>query len=140
MQIVASIVPPGSSFLPREIKSSLGVWPFTQINWNESRDNHQIFDEPDISVQNQEAVPCTAIVFDIKMWDLQSQKISDWGYSIYPMMKEWKERLYLQSGIQQLPIFKGKPNRHIIDRFIASNASDKDSEALVAAFRNNKTL
>ena len=53
-----------------------------------------------MEVKDFELRATSAVLFDVKKYDLTTKSVSDLGFAIYPLCKHWQHRIYLVSGVQ----------------------------------------
>ena len=49
----------------------------------------------------------SAMIFDIKCFNVETEELTDFGFAIQPLIHKLKDRAYLIGGKYQMPVFRG---------------------------------
>ena len=84
-----------------------------QPNWG-SRIGHYEFDEDDNLMNKLVLHPSSVVIFDIKQYNIKTKLTQDYGFAIYPMTQKFQDRVYMISGVMQLPVYLGRPSSTLV--------------------------
>ena len=113
------------------------AFPFSYIDWESKRDHIQ-FMEDDIVMNNIALWRSSAIIVDISCFDIATQKMERFGFSVYPLIKQFQTRSYFMSGVQILPVYRGPVPRKLTD--ILSRNTNVDPLALLQKMREDQEI
>jgi hypothetical protein len=77
-------------------------------NWVKSYPDYYTFDEDEVNIKNVAVNLSSCLVFDIKRYSFITQKSMDFGFAVYPLVSDFQNRLYMNSGVMQLTMYEGK--------------------------------
>ena len=135
-QVMSSIVPPASPYHERN-KSMFAAFPFSYIDW-ESKVDHLQFMEDDVVMNNISLWKSSAIIFDLSCYDLSTKKMERYGFSVYPLIKQFQNRNYFASGVHILPVYKGIVPRKLTE--ILARNTNVEPNALLQKMREDKEI
>ncbi len=97
-QALASLCPPAGPYNAKA-RSLEGSWSITHIGWDGARDGAQVFADDEVRAKGVPLVATSVMIFDIKLFDLKTKRLADYGFAIYPLTRTWRGRLYVPSGV-----------------------------------------
>ena len=112
-QVLASVCPPGSPYLGDE-RTMFSAFPFSFCDW-ESKQDHVKFMEDDIVLNGLEIYKSSSLIIDINTFDIKTKNVVHFGFAVYPLAKDFQNRIYFLSGVMQLPVYKGPVPRELTD-------------------------
>ena len=63
--------------------------------------------EDDIVLNGLEIYKSSCVIIDINTFDIKTKQIQHYGFAVYPLAKDFQNRIYFVSGVQQLVVYKG---------------------------------
>lgn len=132
-QCMSSIVPPASPYQD-ENRSMFAAFPFSFIDWD-SKQEHIMFMEDDIVMNNIALWRSSAIIFDISSYDMVTEQMVRYGFAMCPLTKLFQQRTYFGSGVFVLPLYSGAVPRKLTD--ILSRNTNVDPLALLNKMRED---
>ena len=88
-----------------------GAHYFADIDFDRSLSKTQLFKQDELIELSGQILPLTdqsALVYDIKRFDLRTGQMSDYGFAIQPLIHTLKKTDYLIGGRYQMPVYRGK--------------------------------
>ena len=111
--MLGSIVPPGSPYIDGK-RTMFAAFPFSFCDWDSKQDFIK-FMEDDIVLNGLEVFKSSVILLDINTFDIQTKKINHYGFAVYPLAKDFQNRIYFLSGVSQLVVYKGAVPAELTD-------------------------
>jgi len=103
---MAAILPPSTIYNSAKERSMVGAFNIGEyIDWDTATDNIQYFPGDEIVIDQLSMRPNSCAIFDVKQYNLKTGKIANYGFAVYPLIKIWQSRMYMVSGVVQLPIY-----------------------------------
>ena len=100
--VLATVIPPGSPYKDGVSRSMFGAHYFADIDFENSRLSDQYFSREvrdieipgaDLKLEEQ-----SALLLDIKKFDLSNGELSDYGFAIQPLIHRLKNRNHIIAG------------------------------------------
>ena len=109
--VLATVVPPGATYKSKPETSMLGAHYFSEFDFEKSRLSSQLFSREQRDVELAGSVlkldEQSALILDIKKFDLSNGELSDYGFAIQPLIHRLKDRNFIIAGRYQMPIYAG---------------------------------
>lgn len=76
------------------------------IDW-ESHSDTVRFTDIDLTVENADLAKGSYLIYDLRAYDLKTKQVSSFGFAIMPLLANFQQRHYFNSGYHVLPVYKG---------------------------------
>lgn len=115
--MLASVLPPADPYKQKPFKSLFGANIFTDVDMVKSSKRTQVFTKSDHFQYPGKVLKLqdfSALIFDIKRFNIETGEISDVGFAVQPLIHTLKDHAYLIGGKYQMPVFHGSMPKEIL--------------------------
>lgn len=78
------------------------------MDWQYAYPDYFVFDEDEVFIKNVKLDKSSCVIFDVKRYNFVSKTSGDFGFAVYPLVSDFQNRIYMNSGVFQLTLYQGK--------------------------------